>query len=43
MRLCYAGLLKHKDRRRDLRNFITGASPYNELVEAVASFLDAEA
>jgi hypothetical protein len=43
MRLCYAGLLKHKDRRLDLRNFITGASPYNELVEAVASFLDADA
>jgi hypothetical protein len=43
MRLCYAGLLKHRDRRLDLRNLITSAIPYGELVEAVASFLDADA
>jgi hypothetical protein len=42
MRLCYAGLLKHRDRQLDLRNFITGATAYEELVEAVATFLDAE-
>lgn len=42
MRLCYAGLLKHRDRRLELRNFITGGTPYKELVEAVATFLDAE-
>ncbi|MET3395791.1 hypothetical protein ABIC33_006468 [Variovorax sp. 1140] len=42
MRLCYAGLLKHRDRRLDLRNLITGAAPHKELIEAVANFLDAE-
>jgi hypothetical protein len=42
MRLCYAGLLKRRDRRLDLRNFMTGATPYEDLTEAVAAFLGGE-
>lgn len=40
-RLCYAGLLNADDPRIGLRNLLTGGALHDELVEGVATFLDA--
>lgn len=41
-RLCYAGILNSGQQGPGLRNLLTGTSPYSELVEALADFLDAD-
>ncbi|VBS64399.1 hypothetical protein [Burkholderia pseudomallei] len=40
-RLCYAGLLNADDPRIGVRNLLTGGALHEELIEGVASFLDA--
>ncbi|MFT3760069.1 hypothetical protein [Thauera sp.] len=40
-RLCYAGLLNADDPRIGIRNLLTGGALHEELIEGVASFLDA--
>lgn len=42
MRLCYTGLLKHRNKRLNFRDLITGACAFDELLVSVASFLDAD-
>ncbi|MES1937483.1 hypothetical protein [Salinisphaera hydrothermalis] len=40
-RLCYAGLLNADDPQLGIRNLLTGAAIHEDLVEGVATFLDA--
>jgi hypothetical protein len=40
--LCFAGLMKHRHRQLDLRNLLTTFSPYDEFLEGLAFYLDAD-